>query len=127
VQHRDIDNLIEVVKGHPVGGLLVTPVLDTLKESTKSRTVRKTVDRSNLWRALTPQMFRLTVLQKALSMSINNGTIVTDESQAIEEAGFSPKIVEGSSQNIKVTLPEDLWLAETILSHHKSLEGKSEQ
>jgi len=126
VQHRDIDNLIETVKGHPVGGLLATPVLDTLKECTKSRTVGKTVDRSNLWRALTPQMFRLTVLQKALSMSIDNGTIVTDESQAIEEAGFSSKIVEGSGQNIKVTRPEDLWLAEAILSHHKNLEGKLE-
>jgi len=79
-----------------------------------------------LWRALTPQMFRLTVLQKALSMSIDNGTIVTDESQAIEEAGLSSKIVEGSGQNIKVTRPEDLWLAEAILCHHKNLEGKLE-
>jgi 2-C-methyl-D-erythritol 4-phosphate cytidylyltransferase len=123
VQHRDIDNLIEAVKGHPVGGLLAAPVLDTVKECTKSSIVKKTVDRSNLWRALTPQMFRLTVLQKALAMSIENGTTVTDESQAIEEAGFSSKVVEGSGQNIKVTRPEDLWLAEAILSHHKSLKG----
>ena len=123
MQHRDIDNLIEAVKGHPVGGLLAAPVLDTVKECTKSSIVKKTVDRSNLWRALTPQMFRLTVLQKALAMSIENGTTVTDESQAIEEAGFSSKVVEGSGQNIKVTRPEDLWLAEAILSHHKSLKG----
>ena len=123
VRHRDIDNLIEAVAGHPVGGLLAAPVLDTIKECTKSRTVRKTVDRSNLWRALTPQMFRLTILQKVLSMSVENGTMVTDESQAVEEAGFSSKIVQGSSQNIKVTQPEDLWLAGVILSHYKNLEG----
>lgn len=123
VQHRDIDNLIEAVKGHSVGGLLATPLLDTLKECVDSSIVKKTVDRSNLWRALTPQMFRLTVLQKALAESIKNGAMVTDESQAIEQAGLSSKIIEGSSQNIKVTRPEDLWLAEAILSHYKSIEG----
>ena len=56
-------------------------------------------------------------------MSVENGTMVTDESQAVEEAGFSSKIVQGSSQNIKVTQPEDLWLAAAILSHYKSIEG----
>ena len=75
-----------------------------------------------MWRALTPQMFRLTVLQKALTESINIGVIVTDESQASERAGFSAMLIEGSGQNIKVTRPEDLWLAEAILSHYKSIE-----
>ena len=101
----------------------IDSINSNIKQLIDSSIVKKTVDRSNLWRALTPQMFRLTVLQKALSMSIDNGTLVTDESQAIEQAGLSSKIIEGSSQNIKVTRPEDLWLAEAILSRYKSIEG----
>ena len=121
VRPRDIDKLIETLLGNSVGGLLATPVLDTLKDSENSGLVSKTIDRSRLWRALTPQMFRLGLLHEALIASLKCGAKVTDESQAIENAGFSATLVEGSNDNIKVTRPEDLWLAEAILSHHESL------
>lgn len=123
IQQHDIDKLIQVLVGNRVGGLLAAPVSDTIKDCSQDGLIRKTIDRTSLWRALTPQMFRLGLLQEALAVSIKNGLVVTDESQAIENAGFSSKIVEGSNDNIKVTRPEDIWLAEAILTRHKVLQG----
>lgn len=116
--HRDdLARLIAELERHPVGGLLATPVADTLKRSASgSHEVEATVDRSYLWRALTPQMFRFSALTRALKNAMDSGYPVTDEASAIEHAGGIPCIVEGRPDNIKITLPADLDLAGFILS-----------
>jgi 2-C-methyl-D-erythritol 4-phosphate cytidylyltransferase len=73
------------------------------------------VDRRELWQAQTPQMFRLQALREALHQAIRDGFMVTDEASAMEDAGSQPKLVEGHADNIKVTRPEDLPLAEFYL------------
>lgn len=115
----DLFRLVETLTGHPVGGLLAAPVADTLKQSDEGELpeVVSTVDRSRLWRALTPQMFRFGVLDQALESSLAAGHGVTDESSAIEFFGKMPVLVEGRSDNIKITVPSDLALAGFILSH----------
>ena len=94
-----------------VGGLLALPVVDTLKRADKSNRVQQTVSRSGLWAAQTPQMFRFALLQRALAQAAD----VTDEASAIEALGHAPKLVEGSVRNFKVTLPQDVALAEILL------------
>lgn len=113
----DLERLITSLSDHPVGGLLATPVADTLKrKASNSNEIEKTVDRRHLWRALTPQMFRFSALRRALETAIASGYPVTDESSALEHAGQIPCIVEGRPDNIKITVPADLALAGFILS-----------
>ncbi|MEP1215036.1 MAG: 2-C-methyl-D-erythritol 4-phosphate cytidylyltransferase [Marinobacter sp.] len=112
----DLARLLADLHDHPVGGLLATPVADTLKRTGPgSCDVEATVDRRDLWRALTPQMFRFLALKQALESAIDSGYPVTDEASAIEFAGQVPCIVEGRPDNIKVTVPADLALASFIL------------
>jgi len=115
LHHTDIDRLITAAAGHPDGGLLAIPVADTLKRADEERQVISTVDRRQLWRALTPQLFPLGLLCRALEQAIAAGTAITDEAMAIERSGGHPLLVEGRSDNIKVTRPEDLMLAELFL------------
>jgi len=110
----DLDGLIASVGDDQAGGLLAVPVQDTLKREKECRAV-ETVDRRFIWRALTPQMFRLDALYQALSSAIESGATVTDESSAMERAGIRPVLVPGRGDNIKVTRPEDLPMAEFIL------------
>ncbi len=107
----DLDRLIETLRNDPVGGLLAAPVADTIKRVGGDGMVESTVDRSRLWRALTPQMFRIGALSRALVGALAAGVRVTDEASAMEWAGHVPRIVEGSGRNIKITTPEDLVLA----------------
>lgn len=93
------------------GGLLALPVADTLKRATGGR-VAATVDRRELWRAQTPQLFRLDRLRMALERALADGLNVTDEASAMEAAGFRPRLVEGHASNLKVTTPDDLPMAE---------------
>ncbi|MBR9909155.1 MAG: 2-C-methyl-D-erythritol 4-phosphate cytidylyltransferase [Gammaproteobacteria bacterium] len=111
----DIENLVAAVAGHPVGGILGAPVSDTLKRADADRGIRETVDRSALWRALTPQLFRFAPLLQALQDALERGLVITDEASALEAAGLTPLMVEGRSDNIKITRPEDLLLAELLL------------
>ncbi|MBZ0332940.1 2-C-methyl-D-erythritol 4-phosphate cytidylyltransferase [Marinobacter sp. AL4B] len=115
---HDLSNLIDTLFEHPVGGLLATPVADTLKLASKGSEpeVQETVDRSQLWRALTPQMFRFGALKSALELCLKNGHGVTDESSAMEFSGNMPLLVEGRADNLKITVPSDLDLAEFILN-----------
>jgi 2-C-methyl-D-erythritol 4-phosphate cytidylyltransferase len=115
VRHADIDRLIHAVHAHSCGGLLGVPVRDTMKRADPNSDVFETVDRKGLWHALTPQMFPLGALYEALSHAINKGVLVTDESSAMERAGCKPHLVEGAADNIKITRPEDLVLAEFYL------------
>jgi 2-C-methyl-D-erythritol 4-phosphate cytidylyltransferase len=97
-----------------VGGLLAIPVADTLKREGSDRRVSETVPRDGLWRAQTPQMFRFGVLWDAFKRT--RALECTDDAQAVERLGLRPKLVLGSSDNIKVTVPADLDLAAAILS-----------
>ncbi|MDN6318262.1 MAG: 2-C-methyl-D-erythritol 4-phosphate cytidylyltransferase [Marinobacter sp.] len=118
VHPADLANLVSTLATHPVGGLLAAPVADTLKKAKPNALpeVIGTVDRSQLWRAMTPQMFRYAKLVEALRRALNKGQSVTDESSAMEFSGNMPVLVEGRSDNIKITVPADLDLAGFILS-----------
>ncbi|PFH04434.1 2-C-methyl-D-erythritol 4-phosphate cytidylyltransferase [Collimonas sp. PA-H2] len=106
-----IAHLIAALKDDRVGGLLALPVVDTLKRGDQNARVAQTVERSGLWAAQTPQMFRHGLLVRALTLA---GT-VTDEAGAVELLGLRPRLVEGSPRNFKVTLPHDVALAEMFL------------
>ena len=110
-----INQLIDACAGDAVGGLLAHKLADTLKQQrAHSDPVRAaaTVARGDKWLAQTPQMFRVGTLIQALQ---REGPGVTDESSAMEAAGFEPLLVEGGSLNFKLTYPEDFALAEAVL------------
>ncbi len=115
VSSVDLNRLISLAGAHPVGGLLASPVSDTLKRANADGEVTETVPRDGMWRALTPQMFRYETLVHALASSPD----VTDESEAIEALGMAPLLVVGSARNIKITLPDDAELAAYYLSQQE--------
>jgi 2-C-methyl-D-erythritol 4-phosphate cytidylyltransferase len=117
---EDLQRLIEAVRDDEVGGLLATPVVDTLKRSDADKRVLETVARAALWRALTPQMFRYAALVQALTQAAERGVAVTDEAQAIEMLGLHPRLVAGDTDNIKITMAADLQRAQQILLRRKS-------
>jgi 2-C-methyl-D-erythritol 4-phosphate cytidylyltransferase len=107
-----VERLITACAGDAVGGLLALPVSDTLKREHDGRALL-TLSRQGLWAAQTPQMFRLGLLQQALAQA---GAQVTDEAGAIEALGHRPLLVRGEWENLKVTWPADLALAERLLA-----------
>lgn len=115
VMRDDIDRLVAAGLARPDGALLAVPVRDTLKRQEAGGRVRDTANRDGLWHALTPQLFPLALLHRALNTALERGTPVTDESQAMETAGYQPLLVEGRSTNIKITRRNDLALAEAVL------------
>lgn len=112
---EDVDTLLDAGLGHGAGALLAAPVVDTLKRAGASGEVEATVGRERLWRALTPQLFPLRTLHRALSAALAAGRLVTDEAQAMEWAGHRPLLVRGHGDNIKVTTPDDHEMAAFIL------------
>ena len=122
LRHADVDKLISVVGNGPEGGLLAFPVSDTVKRVDNEGRVVETIRREGLWRAATPQMFRIGILASALESAMKLGREITDEASAIEGAGRHPRVVACNADNIKVTLPEDLALAELYL---KQQQGKA--
>ncbi|MBA5764271.1 2-C-methyl-D-erythritol 4-phosphate cytidylyltransferase [Vibrio sp. 404] len=119
VREADINTLIDVSQTHEVGGILASPVRDTMKRANGNNNIEHTVDREALWHALTPQMFRAALLTRTLSEALAEGAIITDEASALEWAGYHPALVQGSADNIKITQPEDLALAEFYLERNK--------
>ena len=120
LRHSDLDQLF-AGRGDS-GAILASPTRDTMKRGTLqadgSVVIDHTVERDQLWHALTPQVFRLGELRTALERALADGFEVTDEASAIEYAGGRPRLVSGRADNIKVTRPEDLALAELFLSQH---------
>jgi 2-C-methyl-D-erythritol 4-phosphate cytidylyltransferase len=116
LRDADIDRLIDTLVADAVGGLLATPVKDTMKRGDHDGRIVETVSREFLWHAQTPQMFRLGALRDAIRRSVDEGRDVTDEAQAMELTGVQPRLVQGHEENIKITRPEDLRLAELYLS-----------
>jgi 2-C-methyl-D-erythritol 4-phosphate cytidylyltransferase len=114
---RDLALLIQQVGEDPVGGILAVPVADTLKRVDEERRVSATPEREGLWRAFTPQMFRYRLLMEALEAAIRGGETPGDEAAAVERRKHPVQVVEGRSDNIKITRPDDIALAEAILRH----------
>jgi len=111
-----IEKLITSTGEHPVGGLLALPVVDTVKRSMGGEAgTLTTVARAGLWLAQTPQMFRFKLLREALAAA-RDPNQVTDDASAVEALGLSPKLVEGHPRNMKVTLPQDVRIAEMYLA-----------
>jgi len=114
---RDLDSLVRECQADAVGGLLALPAADTVKKVAKDEAgvqrIVGTEDRAQLWLAQTPQMFRAGVLARALHSAAGQ---VTDEASAIEQLGLQPRLVTGSRENLKVTFPEDLAVAEALLA-----------
>ncbi|CAH0134821.1 2-C-methyl-D-erythritol 4-phosphate cytidylyltransferase [Pseudomonas sp. Bi70] len=110
----DLDLLLAELADDAVGGLLAVPARDTLKRVGSDGRVRETIDRSVIWQAYTPQMFRLGVLHQALAEALVADVAVTDEASAIEWAGQAPRLIEGRADNLKVTRPEDLHYLERL-------------
>ncbi|MDD3519050.1 MAG: 2-C-methyl-D-erythritol 4-phosphate cytidylyltransferase [Chromatiales bacterium] len=111
----DLDRMLETLEGDAVGGILAAPVADTIKREDGTGRIAATVERQGLWRAFTPQMFRYRLLDDALARALADGFLVTDEASAMEHAGFSPRLIEGRADNIKITRPEDLAFAAFVL------------
>ena len=115
VRLTEIELLIETCVNHGQGGILATPVHDTMKRSDNHNRILETIPRENLWHACTPQLFRIGELTEAIEGALESGYPVTDEASAMERAGQQPLLVECSLANIKITRPDDLALAEFYL------------
>lgn len=115
LRHQDIDHMLATLVNHPVGGILGIPVTDTVKRANAEHEITETVERQGLWRASTPQMFRLNTLKDALYTAKKQQLVVTDEASAIELSGLKAVMVEGHADNIKITVPQDLALASLFL------------
>ena len=123
VRVKDIENLLTQLASHTVGGILATPVSDTvkrvLKRTAHQSDIDSTEDRSQLWAAQTPQMFRYALLLESLLTAVKQQHQPTDESAAIEQLGYKPCVVEGSRDNIKITRLEDMAIAEAIMKYQQ--------
>jgi 2-C-methyl-D-erythritol 4-phosphate cytidylyltransferase len=117
---QDLLRLIEETREDEIGGILAFPAADTVKKAGKDEggalRISGTEDRSQLWLAQTPQMFRAGLLAQALRQAKKP---VTDEASAIEQMGLKPRLVAGGRDNLKVTYAEDMAIAEAILAKRK--------
>ncbi|HVK99147.1 MAG TPA: 2-C-methyl-D-erythritol 4-phosphate cytidylyltransferase [Dongiaceae bacterium] len=128
VRPDDIQKLVtQVIAINAIGGILASPVRDTMKRSDSSNRITETVCRNQLWHALTPQLFRLGQLRDALESALVANALVTDEASALERAGHQPLLVEGYPDNIKITHPQDLPLAELFLRQQKNPQSLSQE
>lgn len=113
--------LVNTAINNNSSAILAVPVRDTLKQVVGVSTICQTVDRALLWQAQTPQIARIAVLKKAIEMALNHQINITDESSALECLGEKVEVVQGRTDNIKITYPEDLLLAELILKSQESI------
>ena len=113
----DLTRLLAIGQADPIGAILAAPVRDTIKRIDAGEELRSaaTEPREQLWRALTPQLFRRGGLMRALQAAMRGNIAITDEAMAMERLGLKPRLVEGAEDNIKVTTPADIALAESIL------------
>lgn len=125
-----IDNLKQLLHTaieYQQSAILATPVRDTLKKATatmhaqgdENMCIERTVSRVDLWQAQTPQIAQLGKLRTALEKALTAGVEITDEASALEHSGLKVRLVIGRADNIKITYPEDLNMADLILSAHK--------
>lgn len=96
--------------------IMAIPVKDTIKQVLDTGEVSSTLPRKHLRAVQTPQIFERDLLQKAHYRAASEGYYGTDDASLLEWMGYPVHVIEGSQENIKVTTPEDLWLAERILA-----------
>jgi 2-C-methyl-D-erythritol 4-phosphate cytidylyltransferase len=118
-----INSLMTALTNDSVGGILGVSCSDTLKLADKESidpqyTIAHTIDRSRIWQAQTPQMFRYGLLSSALASALEHNKAITDEASALELAGYSVNMVAGRRDNIKITQADDLYIAEAIYQQH---------
>jgi len=116
---EDVDRLITQANMNQLGGILATPVRDTMKRANGDQNIDHTIEREAMWHALTPQLFKTQSLTDALTNALAKGVAITDEASAMEWLGEQPALVQGRADNIKITQPEDLALAEFYLNRNK--------
>lgn len=133
LSRKEIDLLIDELKLTDTGLVLGVPVSDTLKRVCESKVlvgrteIRATVDRAGLWRAMTPQIFKYSALRQALEFCRDNNKVITDEASALENIGKRASMVQGSEQNIKVTLPADIAKAQEFIAKKISSSSNNEK
>lgn len=121
LRRADLDRLIAGLEDDAVGGILGVPVRDTMKQAGAADRIEATVPREGLWHAFTPQAFRLGLLRRALETALDAGRLVTDDASAVELLGLHPRLIEGHGDNIKITRPEDIPLAQFFLQQQGRL------
>lgn len=107
-----LTRLIEQAGNVEQGGILAIPVADTLKRAEGGQ-ISATADRSGLWQAQTPQLFRAGLLYRALTAENLEG--ITDEASAVEKLGIRPLLVQGDARNLKLTQPQDAYIVRLLL------------
>lgn len=130
IEEADITALLDVMHNDDVvGGILASPVRDTMKRALATNDsveiIAHTEERTNLWHALTPQLFPAGLLKQALQDGLEKGANITDEASAMELAGHKVAMISGSPANIKVTHPADLPLAEFYLRQKLETRGNA--
>jgi len=110
--------IVQVVEAAAKHGaaIVAIPMRDTVKRAGADGLIEETVDRKPLWLAQTPQAFKRTLIEEAHAKALQNGFRATDDAQLVEQLGHRVAIVEGSTNNIKVTRPEDLAMGESIFA-----------
>lgn len=116
----DLERLMARVLASGEGAILAEAIVDTVKLDDGKGRIERTLDRNSLWRAQTPQMFRLGTLRDALEEATRKDLEITDEASAMELAGEAVQLVAGSPGNLKVTIPADLELAAWYLKQQFS-------
>ena len=117
LHQHDLARLLAITETSKIGGILAAPVRDTMKRGEPGKSlIAHTVDREDLWHALTPQLFPLELLRTCLQRALDEHASITDEASALEYCGFHPELINARADNIKVTRPEDLRLAEFYLT-----------
>lgn len=114
-----LTSFIDQLENDEIGGILALPSNDTVKLASNdgdSNRIETTLDRERIWYAQTPQMFRYGLLKEALQQALEKQMSITDEASAVEAAGYQPKLIVGDATNLKITRPDDLSLAESLLA-----------
>jgi len=121
VSANDLTRLLAVGRSEAEGAILAAPLHDTLKRCTHDGRIDRTEPRTQLWRALTPQLFRRYPLTYALQMALTSGIEITDEAMAMEYQGAHPRLIEGAQSNFKITTPDDWARFEFELSQRSKV------
>ena len=109
-----LEAVLEVARHHGAA-IAAIPAGDTVKQAEKQKVVA-TLERETIWLAQTPQAFHANLLRRAYEEAARDGVVVTDDAALLERIGVAVHLVHGSSENIKVTTPSDLIVAEAILA-----------
>jgi 2-C-methyl-D-erythritol 4-phosphate cytidylyltransferase len=126
ITHEEIDNMIEKLiscnkKNSSIKGIIIaSPAHETIKRIDENKTIEHTINRAYVCMAQTPQIFFYRDLLKAYKKAEEDNYTGTDDSSLVERIGYSVKVVIGKHENIKITTPMDLFLAELIMGRDGS-------